>query len=243
MNTSPIIIEENNLSNAWCKVLEAILNSPEKEITSLLLSLNGFEETLLIRERLDECLKDYKKGSILTVAETIFPASLYWLMDEKRDALYEQYKYNLRWLHKIDKRNRRGLYFERLINYDGRVNQLENIIQSYLKDPSVRRSKLQASVFDANHDHIETRYQGFPCLQHLTFYVTKNNGLVVNAFYAIQYIFERGYGNWLGLINLGKFMAKEMNVTLERFNCYVGVESLDKLSKKEARILLAHLKS
>jgi hypothetical protein len=81
-------------------------------------------------------------------------------------------------------------------------------------------------------------FQGFPCLQHATFLVSENGGLVLNSFYAVQYLYRRAYGNWLGLINLGKFVANELQLNFERFNCYVGVEQLDKLKKKQAQNLL-----
>jgi hypothetical protein len=61
---------------------------------------------------------------------------------------------------------------------------------------------------------------------------------VLNSFYAIQYLYRRGYGNWLGLINLGKFIAKETQTHLERVNCFVGIEKLDKLTKTEGKRLL-----
>ena len=54
----------------------------------------------------------------------------------------------------------------------------------------------------------------------------------------MQYLYQRAYGNWLGLINLGKFVAEETNLEFERFNCFVGVEKLDNLTKTEAGILL-----
>lgn len=161
-----------------------------------------------------------------------------------RFALYEGYRDILPRIKKIDVKNKRGTYFERLIDFEenGKNNQLEEIIKSYRKKKSVRRSKLQASVFDARRDHTNLPYQGFPCLQHVTFYPTKTGGLVLNSFYAIQYLFERAYGNWLGLINLGKFMAGEMGLQFEQFNCYVGVEQLDCLKQTDTDKILKLLR-
>lgn len=242
MTTTPLIIEETNLSNAWVKAFEFITTNPGKEVSPLVLTLTDFQESDKIRVALDLSLIKNQKGSIQTVAETIFPNSLYLYLDEDRQELYKEYKKNLPRLRAIDKRNKRGTYFERLIAYDGEVNQLEIIISSYLKDSGVRRSKLQASTFDAKKDHTNSPYQGFPCLQHVTFHATANGGLILNSFYAIQYLYERGYGNWLGLINLGKFMANEMGLKFERFNCYIGVELLDHINKSQAEKLLKTLK-
>jgi hypothetical protein len=234
----PLLIEETNLSNAWCKTLGYILKRPGKEITPLLLTLTKFEESSKIRGVIDSNLKSNKRASVQTVAETIFPDSLYQFYKHDRHALYKGYINILPRIKKIDSKNGRGTYFERLIAFDGKTNQLEIIISSYLKDKGVRRSKLQASILDPREDHIDSLYQGFPCLQHLTFFATTRGGLILNSFYAIQYLYERAYGNWLGLINLGKFMANELHLNLERFNCYVGVEQLDHLTKTQAHNLL-----
>jgi thymidylate synthase len=242
MITQHLLIEDTNLSNAWYRVMNHILKNPGHEVTPLLLTLTDFEELNKIRELLDKSLKSERKASIQTVAETIFPDSLYQYLGKDRNALYQEYKNNLPRLHAIDKKNRRGTYFERLIAFDGKINQLEIIISSFKKDKGVRRSKLQASIFDARKDHTNGPYQGFPCLQHVTFYATHNGGLILNSFYATQYLYERAYGNWFGLINLGKFMASELDLKFERFNCYIGVEQLDHLTKLQAKNLLKRFK-
>ena len=237
MNTTPLLIEEENLSSAWRGVLSHIVKSNTSEITPLILTLTGFSECANVRNALESSLKSNDKATINTVAETIFPNSLYQLCGYDRQVLYKSYLDILPRIKKIDSKNSRGTYFERLISFQDSVNQLEIIINSYQNDHGVRRSKLQASIFDVTKDHLNTPYQSFPCLQHVTFYVTRDMGLVVNSFYAIQYLYERAYGNWLGLINLGKFIAKELNIELERFNCYIGIEQLD-TSKREAHALL-----
>jgi thymidylate synthase len=239
MSEGPILIKDMNLSLAWRHALENASETKEKEITPLLLSLTDFTEDTNIRQTVDQFLKRKKKASINTVSETIFPDSLYDEYDHDRATLFQEYLNILPRIKKIDVKNKRGTYFERLIDFEGDGNnQLEEIIKSFRKKRSVRRSKLQASIFDARRDHTNLPYQGFPCLQHITFYATKSGGLVLNSFYAIQYLFERAYGNWLGLINLGKFMANEMGLQFERFNCYIGVEQLDCLKKPDINEIL-----
>jgi thymidylate synthase len=237
MNTVPTLIEESNISTAWYLAFKQIYDNPGKDITPLLLSLNGFEESEGVRRILDLDLKERHSNSVVTVSETIFPDSLYRYCKHDRSELYSVYLKNLNRVKKIDSRNSSGTYFERLISFEDK-NQLEIIINT-LNSSRVRRSKLQASIFDPRKDHIESAYQGFPCLQHVTFYKADNNGLVLNSFYAIQYIYKKAYGNWLGLINLGKFVAQETGLHLERVNCFVGAEHLDEeLTKTQAKKLL-----
>lgn len=238
--TSPLLIESANLSYSWIQILDYIVNNPGKEITPLVLSITDFEEDFEFRSTLNAKLAALKMDSIETVSETIFPMSLYQY-SKNRESLYNEYLKILPRLKKIDSRNNRGTYFERLIAYEknnNKVNQLEIIISSLETKKPNRRSKFQASIFDPTKDHLKGPYQRFPCLQHVTFYKSEG-GLVLNSFYAIQYLFQRAYGNWLGLINLGKFMAKELNIEFERLNCFIGVEQLDqKILKKDAKKLL-----
>ncbi len=237
----PILIEGNNLSTTWCRTLQHIVENPGSEITPLVITLSGFEEHTVINNLLNEDLSKNNLDSIEVVSETIFPQSLYRYNENDRQKLFDSYLENvLPRLKKIDKRNSSGTYFERLIAFgDSKKNQLNIIIDSLQEDSTIkRRSKSQASIFDPVKDHKNGVFQSFPCLQHVTFYKTETGGLVINSFYAMQYLYQRAYGNWLGLINLGKFVANETGLELERFNCFVGVEKLDHLTKAHAKKLL-----
>ncbi|MGF6849433.1 thymidylate synthase [Chitinophaga sp. W3I9] len=240
---NPYIIEGKNLSETWLTAMTKIIESSGKEITPLVLTMTDFGESQTFRQHLNSDLHSRDLDSVETVSETIFPDSLYKLCKNNRSELYKLYLRSLPRIRKVDRRNNKGIYFERLIRYDDdkQVNQLEMIINS-LSNTSVRRSKLQASTFDPNRDYTDSPYQSFPCLQHITFYKSESGGLILNSFYAIQYLYQRAYGNWLGLINLGKFVAQESNLKFERFNCFIGVEQLDpKITKSDAKLILSKL--
>jgi len=53
----------------------------------------------------------------------------------------------------------------------------------------------------------------------------------MNAFYATQQVFNKAYGNYLGLCRLGNFMAHEMDLKFSRMNCFIGVAKLDNITK------------
>ena len=110
-------------------------------------------------------------------------------------------------------------------------NQLEYIISQYKSRTGVRRSMFQASIFDPARDHVIDPRIPFPCLQHVSF-IPQNKSLIMNAFYATQLLFNKAYGNYLGLCKLGDFMAHEMGLTFERMNCFVGVAKMDNIPKK-----------
>lgn len=135
--------------------------------------------------------------------------------------------------------NGRGLYFERLTMFPGAQcngNQLEFIIQQYARRDGVRDSMLQASLFDPARDHSGSAQLGFPCLQHVSFVPTKD-GMVTNAFYATQQLFNKAYGNYLGLAQLGRFVAKECGMKPARLNVYIGVAKLEKIAKTDPRLV------
>jgi hypothetical protein len=66
--------------------------------------------------------------------------------------------------------------------------------------------------------------------------VPTKEGLAINAFYATQYVFDKAYGNYLGLAQLGAFMAHELNLPLARLNVTVGVANLDGAKKSDASL-------
>jgi hypothetical protein len=216
-----------------------IIDHAGTEVVPLLVSLTNFpegepEEDAQIRQALDQCLKAKGMQSVHTVANTLFPRSLYRLAKYKREELYKLFLENYdRYVALEPSKNGRGMYFHRLIAYgDPPFNQLEFIITQYHSRPGVRRSMFQASTFVPSKDHTPAAQLGFPCMQQVSF-VPASEGLVVNAFYASQQLFEKAYGNYLGVCRLGAFMAQEMGLPLFRVNCFAGVLKLERIGKTD----------
>jgi hypothetical protein len=236
MSTQPYIISDKNLSHAWGRALWHIARTPGcSDISPLIISIDGFDENSQpledndIRGSLDNFLAARKKWSVEIVAFTIFPERYLRISGGNRAAFYEICFDALPHLKARNPHlNGRGMYFERLMKFGrGRINdnQLEFILDEYLAGRP-RTSKFQACIFDPERDQSRQPYQTFPCLQTVTF-VPTDDGLIVNAVYAMQYLVQRGYGNFLGLANLGAFMAREMKLPMARLNVIAGVEKLD----------------
>lgn len=243
---TPLFITSENLSAAWSRVYLHILDNPGKEVSPLIVSITGFKqggdalEDPEVRRALDAVLTDEKAVNVEDAAFTIFPQSLWRLAKGDRNRLFQMYRDWAFPAYKQSNRklNGRGLYFERLVSYgsgpeDG--NQLEWILKQYELKSSVRRSMLQASIFDPARDHVGQAQLGFPCLQHVSFLPSKN-GLAMNAFYATQQLLFRAYGNFLGLAQLGAFMAQEMDMPFIQLNVTAGVEKLEGLPKTSAKL-------
>ena len=220
-----MIIEESNLSVAWGKAFLEVFEA--NEVSPLLVVIKDIDggdplELPSMREALDHALEAEGKGLCHAVANTIFPNGM-WNPEAGREEFFERYLRILPRLRKYSG-NRNGLYFERLISFGQKnghgneVNQLEHVIQTW-NTGNHRRTALQASLFDPFKDHTHRRRLGFPCLQHVSFARSGKDGLAVTGVYVTQFMFERAYGNYLGLCRLGQFMAHEMGLKLDRMIC------------------------
>jgi hypothetical protein len=238
----PFMIDDTNLSRAWARLLLRVLDGAGTEVAPLILSLSGFDEhgavceDATVRQALDRLLKRKGRVAVDNVAFTIFPQRLWQMSRGDREQFFALYRKTFpRWQAMNRKANGRGLYFERMVMYgrgpcDG--NQLEWILSQFGSRAGVRRSMLQATTFDPGRDHVASAQLGFPCLQQVSFEPT-SAGLVTSAFYATQQIFDKAYGNYLGLAQLCAFMALEMGMPLARLNVMVGVAKLERITKSD----------
>jgi hypothetical protein len=259
MTPYPVVIEEPNLSRAWLRAFSQVTQPGVESLEPLVVSVTGFaqgepEQTSAVTALIDEALAEQHRShfqrqrprkrrlpSALTchgVANTIFPSSL-WSPHEGRARLFARYQRIIPSLRR-DPRNRRGTYFERLTAFgsgpcDG--NQLEHIIDCYHR--GIRRvSAFQATAFDPARDSTRLRLLGFPCLQQVAVHPDSVAGsLRITGFYATQYLFERAYGNYLGLCRLGGFLAHEMGLRLTRMTCMASYAPLYGITKERARRL------
>lgn len=242
MTDAPIVIQEENLSVAWAKTFLETMQHSKGEISPFTVIVTGFDdgvvrEDSMIRAGLSRSLSAIGKPAITTISSTIFPESL-WIPDSDRKLLYSRFLKIWPRVKKC-KTNRLGHYFHRLIAFGDShnpCNQLEHIINTWQRG-NHRRSALQASIFDPAKDHSNNRQRGFPCLQHVVFSPLGTNGqdgLSVIGFYAVQDIYEKAYANYLGLSRLGRFMAREMGLTLVKMVCMASVIRLGDENSKSS---------
>ncbi len=237
MNKGIFVSEYQNLSLAWADTFLQLMDKGVTELTPKIITVKDFnnqdaDEDLELRRLLDRHLKNFKHHSCETVAGTIFPVSL-WnpALPNNAQSLFERYDKIWPRVQKGNHENRFGVYFQRMTAYEPEdssgepINQLQRIIDTY-NIGTHRRSNLQAAIFDPRRDHSKSRIRGFPCLQQVAFAKVGDDGLAVTAFYPMQYIFDRAYGNYLGLCRLGKFMAAQMGLRMVQMTCFAGVAQL-----------------
>jgi len=144
--------------------------------------------------------------------------------------------------------NRNGVYFRRMTSFDPfkqdqkAINQLDFVIRTY-KGGNHRKSALQAAIFDPRKDHTNNRQKGFPCLQQIAFTPLLGDCMSITGFYATQYQFEKAYGNYLGLYNLGRFMAHQLGLKLTQVICMANFIKLGDAGKTEVNRLAQRLRA
>lgn len=229
MTTAPLYVNEGNLSVAWARAFEAVLHRGLRGLAPLIVNVTHLEEDPLpevpaIRACLDETLRREGHGDCNTVANTIFPLRT-WEKSRDRQELYRRYLKMVPRIKRLNRANHYGVYFERMIQYGSGPeagNQLEHLIEIWGR--KVRRpSAYQVNIFDPARDHTRQPLRGFPCLQHVSFTPLGRGKLAVVATYPSQYLFERAYGNYLGLCRLGRFLADELDLELTQLTCMIGI--------------------
>lgn len=236
-----MIIQGESITECWLKALIEIVDGTSSELSPVVANFKANARPPTYQDDLENELNCYLKGAqkntIETTASTIFPKSL---AGGSPQSLYERFD-NIWPYIKKETKNRNGHYFRRLVAYNEKngkpINQLKHIIDTYngtdTRNPVHRRSALIALTFDPTKDHTSQSMRGFPCLQQVCF-VPKGKNLTLNAVYAMQYLCERAYGNYVGLQNLGNFMAAEMGLELSEVNCIASVLEM-KMTKYKAR--------
>jgi len=181
-----------------------------------------------IRAGLDAELSRQGLQSIDTVANTIFPQSL-WRSSQSRQEFFDRYRQMVPKLKRF-RGNNRGLYFDRLTEWPSAgaepLNQVEAVVRRITSERQGRgplRFVYDMSVFSPRHDK---RPMGFPCLAYLNVKLDGDR-LRLTAHYRNHYFVERAYGNYVGLARLQGFIAGEAGLSVGPLTCISGHAELE----------------
>ena len=151
-----------------------------------------------------------------TVANTIFPASLY--LRHGAPAFFDVF--STRVLPKVCRSERwSGYYFERMIDYPVAgghpPNQLWDIVTRMKSDSVKALNKFELSLFDPVRDVDNSPYGG-QCLSFLSFKVVPSapRKVILTAQYRNHYYIEKLLGNLIGLGRLMSFVAREAGLAI-----------------------------
>lgn len=235
-------VHAKDIGDAWLQAYRELITVPGRHIVNLAVSIDEpLHEDLGVRGALENTLaglttrtRNASWHSVHTVANTIFPISLY--RPGRPDAVqrfFERAGQVSRLHHK--RKHEWGTYIGRLIQYEGHdgkeINQLEQFLALLNGDtnwadgyeaPLTYPGEV-SSAGDGQCEDLESkaatsdllligpddrRRRGGPCLAHVSL-TSVDGSLHLTALYRRHHYLARAYGNFLGLARLLNFLAYE----------------------------------
>ncbi|MBR8843167.1 hypothetical protein [Pseudoalteromonas sp. JC3] len=239
------VISTETREEAWLQAVKHLKNCTSHKIEyNLILEVKKPALTNVrtknIRDKFDSFAQTYLPYNSHTVAETIFPASLYKKYGS--EGVYTVYPEQIYPTIKGIQSNNRGTYAMRIVRATSAVgkeiNPLKEVVsrlKTAAKSSSGIRCAHEISIDDSESIPINkndrNRY-GFPCLSHLSFKLSYDRKeLHLTAVYRSQFFIEKAMGNLLGLARLQSFLCREVGVDMGALVCHATYAKLDDSGK------------
>ena len=207
---------ERSCASAWVAAASAIIGTHDEGYNVVIdvedPCTHSVQDNAVI-SLVDRFLKEHDKHPIVTVANTIFPQSLYDAHGSP--GFYAKY---VQEYDRLSETKRWGRYFERMTRHKKAngvsYNPLSDLIEK-MKRQEMRgvnyRSAYELAVYDPLRDG---RYlYGGQCLSFLSFKRHPERGLMLTVMYRNQTYITRCLGNLIGLGRLQAFVASEVGIT------------------------------
>lgn len=223
------IIQGQNAVEGWQNGCRAILAAPNNRIRNLITVIN--RPTVLDPQWLEQFSSQRvgENDSVSVVAKVLFPIQGK-RQNETRTDFYARWNSTLKRGRKIGSLHAPwGTYFERLTNFAGTENQLENMILAL----SNWRQRYEASLVAHTSSPTEDRLRpiGAPCLQYIEV-LWREEAIDLVAVYRNHDFLLKALGNFIGLGQLLKFIATESDKVAGTLTCH----SVRAYSDKPARL-------
>jgi hypothetical protein len=208
MTASGKTFEVRNVSEAWLGACAALLGLPQRQANHLLIRMaEPLPEDAAIRADADAFLAELRYQPVDEVRNTIFPAEVAADVPDP-DALAADYVEHYDFIKRLGSPH--GTYFGRMCAFprsDGTVaNQLAATAAKLRRAHAGSRWKAtyEINVYSELKDGAKQR--GFPCMSHLSFQLDGDR-LDCMASYRSHDVILKGYGNYLGLAELQRYLA------------------------------------
>lgn len=248
-------IVSNTLSEGWLDAVRAVYSVPNGKLVHLLVRiLDPTVELVDIREHaqwlIDEWNSTHAESRHLYDVEstrnTIFPAAWASRNPEPEDlAAYYRDRYTRDGLLSFNN-NSRGTYFGRIVAYPRAAgqepgDQLSSTVRKLRNE--IRGGRPKSSRYEINIycERLDTSPMSFPCLAHLSVHLHQRK-LHMQAVYRNEYLVGRAYGNYLGLAELQRYMARASGLEVGELMITIGHIELDG-SQRAVGNMLASLAS
>ncbi|MEI8704704.1 hypothetical protein [Pseudoalteromonas sp. B62] len=242
------VISTDTREEAWLQAVKHLKNGTSHKIEyNLILEVKKPGQTTTrtkeIRDKFDCFAKDNLSYNSHTVAETIFPASLYKKYGV--EGVYTIYPEQVYPTIKGIQANNRGTYAMRIVRGSSaighKINPVKEVIsrlKKAAKSPSGIRCAHEISLDDSESipiNHNDRSRYGFPCLSHLSFKLSYDRKeLHLTAVYRSQFFIDKAMGNLLGLARLQSFICREVGVSMGALVCHATYAQLDDTGKVRA---------
>ncbi|MER7209802.1 hypothetical protein ABT340_22300 [Streptosporangium sp. NPDC000239] len=227
-------VAAKNTSLAWaaaCRALDVPAHLSRDGFHTVVRIADAAAEDPLLRTHFDQMRDRHGYEPIETVANTLFPAKLAAACSSPEE-LVHRYREMYERLKRMDRQNRGGTYFGRIVAYPGEsgaVDQLTLLITRIRRQASGKGPMSAAYEMDIAHPddvvpgdstwstpvHVtgkDNGYRGFPCLSHCSFQLDRERTLHAVALYRSHYMVARAYGNYLGLGRMLAYLAQQAQV-------------------------------
>lgn len=240
-------VTERDVTQAWiaaCNKLDRKDNPNRTGLHTVVRIADPTSDDQVFRAELDRLRTAHGLEPLETVASTLFPAAL-----AARCAGPGELAERYRRMYPVLKRypgNRRGTYFGRLVSYPAAskvsVDQLGTVIDRLRSQATGTKmaAAYEIDIADAADETEETgsellvhaagkdnSYRGFPCLSHISFQLDRGGRVHAAALYRSHYMFERAYGNYLGLGRLLAYIAEQAELACGTLTVVAGHARLD----------------
>jgi thymidylate synthase len=247
------IATERSCARAWVAAAAKLIENGDEAYNVVIDvedPLNHDDRDNAIITHVDNFLRAHDQYPVSSVAETIFPQSLY--LGYGAPTFYELY---LRDFASFSAQIKRwGRYFQRMvterIDRKGRKYRLLDKIVHKLQRQNSARSPFRAAyelpLYDPDLDR--NRFRDAPCLSYLSFKRHPDKALLLTAVYRNHTYITRCLGNLIGLGRLQAFVAKQAGLKLGSLTCisthaeldtgeHWGIKDARELVEQAARVL------
>jgi hypothetical protein len=240
-------VAERDVTGAWvaaCNKLDHRENPSRTGLHTVVRIADPTSDDPGFRAELDRIRIARGLWSLETVANTLFPATLAARCAGPSD-LAERYRRMYSTLKRYPG-NHRGTYFGRLVSYPAasgqEIDQLSTVINRLRTQASGNKTAAAYEIdivetsdeSDENSRELlvhaagkDNSYRGFPCLSHISFQLDREGRVHAAALYRSHYMFERAYGNYLGLGWLLSYIAREAELACGTLTVVAGHARLD----------------
>ena len=253
MATNIFTVEEDNVSVAWLKAIEHLVDCGGECFNSMVNIENPTQTELTIHTAYEQLLSNHGLLSLKQVKYTIFPHSLYLQVNRDPDRLFERYNRVGGVYDGLRRRYSRkfgwGSYFRRMTCYPVSdeygnttfVNQLGEIIHMLQDRTRTYKAAYTISLQIPGTDG--RRIMGGPCLNYIALQLSKPRVMNVLAVYRNHDFIQRAYGNYLGLGYVMEFICDQTGYSMGRLRCLSSHASIANIAGADSWPSITEIRS